>query len=162
MSKTHFMKFINHDYLGSHDLADGNGGYVEVTATFERISNEKLHNGNGELNDCTILHFAECKPIIVRTKKKLRSFEKLFGSPWIEDWVGKQVTLYVTKERCFGEMMDVVRWKSPVPKPKPALDDGRFQKALAAIAEGKTTADKVRNDFQLTKAQEDALSNLPS
>ena len=156
------MKFLNPDYLGSHDLADGEGGYIEITATFKRISNENIHNGKGEENELAVLHFHECKPLIVGSKKKMRSFQKLFGSQWVEEWIGKQVTLHVVKERHFGEMMDVVRWKAATPKPKPALDEARFKKAIEAISEGKTTAAKVRADFQLTKPQDNELSKLPT
>lgn len=157
--KTHFKKLRNPNFVGSWDLADKDGNYQDKVVTIQSVSKETVHNGKGGSEDCTVIKFKEVKPMVANSTN-LRMIAKLCGSPYIEDWVGKQICLTVQKVKAFGEVHDAIRVKAAVsaPKPKPTLTEERFQAALNAREEGKTTNEQIRAGFTLTKEQDERLS----
>ena len=156
--KTHFKKLRNPNYVGSWDLADSEGNYHDKVVTITKVVTEAVHDGKGGTEDCTVVYFAETKPMVANSTN-LRTIAKLCQSPYIEDWTGKQISLTVQKVRAFGEIHDAIRVKAATiqPKPKPTLTDERFAAALEAIKAGKTTAADIRSKFTLTPAQDGQL-----
>ena len=45
-----------------------------------------------------------------------KAIAKALGSPFVEDWTGKSITLYVIKIRAFGENMEALRVRDTAPK----------------------------------------------
>lgn len=160
--KTHFRKLQNPNYVGSWDLADDNGKYHEKQVTIESVKKETVHDGRGGSEECTVVYLKETKPMVANSTN-LRSIARICGSPYIEDWGGHQINLFVTQVKAFGEMHDAIRVKKPTPtkaKPDNTLTPQRFKDALKAIEDGKTTADKVRNSFTLTPEQDAELKSI--
>lgn len=157
--KTHFKKLRNANFVGSWDLSDANGNYQDKIVTIQSVSKEIVHDGKGGSEECTVIKFKEVKPMVANSTN-LRMISKLCASPYIEDWVGKQICLTVQKVKAFGEVHDAIRVKAAVsaPKPKPTLTEERFQAALNAREEGKTTNEQIRAGFTLTKEQDERLS----
>jgi hypothetical protein len=48
---------------------------------------------------------------MILNKENMKVITKVAGSPYIEQWVGKELILYVTKVAAFGSMVDAVRVK---------------------------------------------------
>jgi hypothetical protein len=78
------------------------------------------------------------KPFILnRTNQK--SIERLTGSPYIEDWRDKDITLFATKTKVAKEVVECLRIRPTVtqrPKEKPLLSAPRFKEALERIKTG--------------------------
>jgi len=113
MSKTHWKKLTNPNYLGSYAFQPGE----EKTVTIKEVKREIVQNQNGK-EDCTVAYFVEdVKPLILN-KTNCDMIAKVWGTPYIEDWSGKKITLKVKKISAFGEMVDAVR----VSKDRPVDD----------------------------------------
>lgn len=104
MSKTHWKKWNNPDYLGSYAFQPGE----EKTVTIKEVKREMVQNQSGK-EECTVAHFVEdVKPLILNTTN-CKTISKVWGSPYVEDWAGRKITLKVKKISAFGEMVDAVR-----------------------------------------------------
>lgn len=104
MNKTHWKKWNNPDYLGSYAFQPGE----EKTVTIKEVKREMVQNQSGK-EECTVAHFVEdVKPLILNTTN-CKTISKVWGSPYVEDWAGRKITLKVKKISAFGEMVDAVR-----------------------------------------------------
>ena len=116
MSKTHWRAIAGKEYLIGEEL-DGK----EVTLTIKEVVQEELQNQKGK----------EIKPVasFVGTDRKLvlnvtnmKAIAKVLGTPYIDDWAGKQITLKPVKGRFFGEDQTVVRIKQDYSNIKPITE----------------------------------------
>ena len=107
MAQTHWKRLQNPDYLGVYAINQGE----EPIVTIAKITREMITGENGKKEEETVAHFKEgVKPLILNVTNQ-KAISKLFGTPYIEEWVGKRIQLYVKKEKAFGEVMDVLRVK---------------------------------------------------
>jgi hypothetical protein len=136
--KTHFKKLRNPNYLGSWDLTDDNGKVTPRTFTISGVKKEMLHDGKGGQEECVVVMFKESKPMVANSTN-LKAIAKVVGSPYVEDWIGQQITLTVRKVSAFGEVHDAIRvdTKPPV-KQKPQLVPGSpvWEKAVEYLRGG--------------------------
>lgn len=117
MEKTHWKKQFNYDYLGSYSLADGK----EVVLTMAATKKELVTGGDGKKQECFICYFKEkadwIKPMILN-RTNCKTIEKMYGTPYIEDWAGKQITIYIQSGiKAFGDVVDALRIRKEKPKP---------------------------------------------
>ena len=157
--KTHFKKLRNPNYVGSWDLTDTDGNFIEKVVTITAVKKEMVHDGKGGQEECTIVHLKETKPMVANSTN-LRTIARLCQSPYIEDWAGKQIALFVQKVRAFGEVHDAIRIKaaSAAKIVKPTLTPERFNDALEAIKNGKITKDYLTKTYTLTNEQLQSIS----
>lgn len=153
--KTHWKKNFNYNYLGSYSLDEGQ----EVTLTITGVKKELVQSGNGEKESCTVATFKEKvnkenKPMILN-KTNCKIIEKLYGTPYIELWAGKQVTIYVDPNiKAFGETVEALRIKQIVPvKTKPELTPNHknWDKAKEAVSVGDADFDSISRHWTITK-----------
>lgn len=116
-SKTHWKQNYNYDYLGSYSLPGGN----EVTLTMASTRKEFITGTSGKKEEAFVCRFKEThdwvKPMILN-KTNCKTIEKMYGTPYIEDWVGKQITIYIQKGvKAFGDVVDALRIRKEKPKP---------------------------------------------
>lgn len=131
MSKTHWKKLTNPNYLGSYAFQPGE----EKTVTIKEVKRDIVQNQNGK-EECTVAYFVEdVKPLILN-KTNADAIAKAWGTPYIEDWGGKKITLKVKRVSAFGEMIDAVR----VSKDRPTDTEYKCEVCnnLIAPAAGKT------------------------
>ena len=112
MNKTHWKKLNNPDYLGSYAFQPGE----EKTVTIKEVRRETVFNpSSSSKEECTVAYFSEdVKPLILNTTN-CKTIAKVWGTPYIEDWTGRKITLKVRKISAFGEMVDAVRVSSERP-----------------------------------------------
>lgn len=104
--KTHFRKLFNPLYLGSHDLEPSK----EYSLTIAKIEKDIEVIGEGGKKQLKpIIHFENAKKPMILNSVNSKMIAKVLGSKYIEDWIGKKVTIKVVQERSFGEVMDVIR-----------------------------------------------------
>lgn len=154
-TKTHWKKLVDPRYIGAYALPNGD----DITVTIERVQLENITMMGGKKEDHTICHLKGQKPMILNVTNS-KSIHKLYG-PFIEDWAGKQITLFASTAKMGGELVECLRIRPSVMVKKPkGLADTRFKAALEGIKAGTYTAEKLRAAAVLTDAQEEALKEL--
>lgn len=146
MTRTHINTLVESDYLGQWDLIDPNSGKTrEVTVEIEGVrkyqpevrKKKRMPDGSYKLEPN--------KRIEIRFKGKRKSWlagavsrktiRAMYGN-YLEDWIGKKLTLYVDFDVMFGsEKTGGLRVRPMVPK-------------------GEATADPLDNPVDAAKAEQ--------
>jgi hypothetical protein len=154
-TKTHYKRLQHPDYLGAYALEPGQ----ELILTIREVKNEIVTGSDGKKDECVVAYFKEegIKPMIMNSTN-LKTIHKVYKTPYIEEWSGKQIQVYSTPVKAFGEMHEALRIRPMVPKQsKPKIAD--IDKAKAAIKEGKITLEQVLQKYDVTPEQEKELTN---
>lgn len=114
---THFKKLMNPDYIGAYAFEPGE----EKTLTIANVRSESVMGADGKKEDCIVCHFKEpgVKPMILNATN-CKTIAKLYKTPYIENWAGKQIIVRVQQVRAFGDVVDALRIKPELPAAKPA------------------------------------------
>lgn len=159
MSKelTHWRKLQNPNYIGSYAFQPEE----EKDLTISRSTYEQVTNSDGKKEECHVIYFEEknIKPLIVNVTNA-SMISKVVGSPYVENWIGKRITLYVANIRAFGEDMEAVRVRPRAPKAnKPVLDEKYkgWGQALQAVKNGESTVSFLQEHYSFTAASKKAL-----
>lgn len=116
MTKTHWRQIKQTDYLGGHDLSDGQGGFKDIVVTIKKAQKKKVADIHGDTTDELVLEFADgTKPMIMNVTNS-RVLTKLLKTAYIEDWAGKEIQIGTEKVKAFGEMHDALRIRPYLPK----------------------------------------------
>ena len=95
----HWKSTCNTKYLGAYALDDGK----DMIVTIDDVKQETITGAKGEKEDCVVLYFkGDIKPMILN-KTNMKAIAKVCGSPYIDDWVGKNIQLYGEMVSAFGE-----------------------------------------------------------
>ena len=108
---THWKKLTNPHYVGAHDLQPGQ----ELTVVIESVSNEvvKMFDGKDVKEEtCIVANLKGAKKPLILNKTNCKIISNNTGTPYIEDWVGKTITIYAAKVRAFGQMTEAIRVKN--------------------------------------------------
>ena len=140
-------------YIGSWDL-EVNGKYEPKVVTIEKVYQDVMVGEMGK-EDKVFIKLKEFQKSMVANRTNFKRLETFFQSFNFNDYVGKEIVLGVEKVKSPQGMTDALRFSTrPLPKKeKPSITLDRFAKALQAIADGKTTAEKLIADFNLTPEQ---------
>lgn len=148
MSKTHWKSLINPDYIGAYSLGDAG----DLTVTIDYVQTEEITSTGGKKEHCTVAHLVGNKPMILNVTNS-KSIGKLYGN-FIEDWAGKQITLYATTTKMAGEVVECLRVRPKVVvQEKRTITDKGLTRALAAIKAGTYNTVQLNEEYQLTQAQ---------
>ncbi len=143
-NKTHWKKWTNPDYLGAYAFQPGE----EKTVTIREVKREMVFNPSGSgKEECTVAYFEEgIKPLILNVTN-CKTITKVWGTPFVEDWAGRRITLKVKKISAFGEMVDAVRVSPERPEEEPIICEkcgkriepvaGRSARAIASATKTK-------------------------
>jgi hypothetical protein len=157
MSKTHWKSLINPDYLGAYSLGD----LGELTVTIDYVQTEEITGSQGKKEYCTVARMVGEKPMILNVTNS-KSIGKLYG-PFIEDWVGKQITLYTTTTKMAGEVVECLRIRPKVTKiERRAITDKGLARAIAAIKDGTFTTVQLHQEYALTEEQQSTVTEALS
>lgn len=154
--KTHWKKLTNPDYLGAYDFQPDEERIVQIAS----VSREMVTGPDGKKEECTVAKLKGSKPMILNSTNS-KSITQALGTPYIEDWAGKNITIFTQKVRAFGETVDALRIKSTAPViKKPALTPSheKWEGAKKAIKAGNITIDQIKEKFELSKENEAKLS----
>ena len=154
--KTHWKLLQNPDYVGAYWLPPGE----DVTVTIDYVVREVITGTGGKHEECTVAHMRDgVKPFILNVTNS-KSIAKLYG-PFIEDWAGKQITLFASTAKLSGETVECLRIRPKVAvRTVPPINDERFDKAMQSIQAGQYTTEKMRHSFMLTPEQDAKIKEL--
>lgn len=112
-TKTHFKKLFNPDYLGAYALDPGK----DLILTIKQVKVEKITNCDGRKEDAPVMRFEErgIKPMILNSTNS-KTIKKIYETPYLEDWVGRKIQIFVEQIRAFGEDMEALRIRPFIPK----------------------------------------------
>lgn len=123
---THWKKLSNPDYLGSYAFEKGQ----EMTLTIASVKEEAVTGADGKKEDCIVAHFREnVKPMILNATN-CKAITKLYKTPYIEEWTGKQIIVRVQQVKAFGDLVDALRIKPEIPTKAPEFKCGECGKVL--------------------------------
>lgn len=126
--KHHWKNYTNTDYIGAYSL---NG--ADLTVKIKKVAQEQVTGQNGKKEMCLVAHLEGQKPMILN-RTNAKTISRLYGSPFVEDWVGKLITLYPTTTSVGGETVECLRIRQTVPQQ--AKKD--YSKQIQALRECKT------------------------
>jgi hypothetical protein len=105
---THWKKLTNPNYIGSHDFQPGQ----ELKVTIDKVVQEKVKGMDGKDKDCIVAYIVGAKKPLILNKTNCKIISRLHDTPYIEEWQGKVITLYVAKVSAFGDNVDAIRVKA--------------------------------------------------
>ena len=110
---THWKKLENPDYLGAYALVPGQDLVVQIKS----VGQEDVYNpsSNGK-ESCTVVHFVDksIKPMILNVTN-CKTISKIYDTPYIEQWSGKYISIYIAKVKAFGEVVEALRIRPKAP-----------------------------------------------
>lgn len=158
MTQTHWKKLHNPDYLGAWSITPNE----DLIATIKTVGLEMVTGTDGKKEELTVVHFMEdIKPMILNVTNS-KTIAKVHQTPYIEEWAGKQIQLYSTPVKAFGETVEALRVR---PK-KPTTTKEEFNpshpswaKAIKSLKEGRVSIAGIRKKYNLSDANEQLLMN---
>lgn len=121
---THWKKLTNPDYLGAYALQPGQ----ELIVTIKSVANEVVTGTDGKKETCSVMRFEEdVKPLVLNATNS-KTITKLLKTPYIEQWKGRKIQLYVENGiKAFGDIVDAIRVRPflPVDKELKCADCGK-------------------------------------
>lgn len=106
----HWKNFIDKDYLGSHNLEQGEEMLLTI-ARFEGEENIKTKDGEKVK---MVLYFNENVQKMILNITNANTLTSLYSSH-PEDWVGKKVSVHSVKVKAFGSTVDALRIRDIIP-----------------------------------------------
>lgn len=116
---THWKKLTNPDFLGAYALEPGE----DKTLTIARASKESFIGTAGKKDEGIVIHWKENEKPMICNVTNAKTVEKVTGSPYIEDWAGKKITLYIAEVSAFGETVDALRVRPFPPREEIFCED---------------------------------------
>tara|TARA_R110002020_G_scaffold59128_2_gene161536 strand:- start:232 stop:723 length:492 start_codon:yes stop_codon:yes gene_type:complete len=156
-NKTHWRKFLNTAFLNGDEIPK-EGVVVtiigfEATEVYSQASKSKQEEGT--------LSFKELEKPMILTNRKAKQISAVVGSSFMEDWIGKTVTLFPVNEKHFGQVMPVINIKAGEhTKQVFNTKSPGWAKAEAAIKNGSTTIANIEKHYKLTDATKKILTDL--
>ena len=157
MSKTHWKKLHNPDYLGAYALDPGK----DLIATIREVKQENVTGPDGKKEECSVMHFRESsiKPMILNVTNS-RTIERIAQSPYIEDWAGHKIQIYIESVKAFGDVVDALRIRPKAPAAQKQIlnkDHPKWAAAVKSLSEGNTTIEAIKKTCELSAEDEAAL-----
>lgn len=118
--KTHMNDLLPKPYLRPTDLHGR-----EVSITIKSWGTQEFYDQEtrGQVEK-GVIYFEKTEKYLIVNKTQLDQISKAVGSEYLEDWVGKKITLFATQVQAFGKMEDAIRIKKYVAPTAPAAGNG--------------------------------------
>lgn len=112
VKRNHWKKLTNPDYIGAYDFDEKE----ERTLTIKSVANETVTGPDGKKDTCIVIRWTEQQKPMICNNTNAKMISKVLGTPYIEEWIGKKVTLYVQSGiKAFGAVVDAIRIKDANP-----------------------------------------------
>lgn len=103
--KTHWKKNFNYDYLGAYSLPEGK----DIVVTIKSIKKEKITGTGGKKEECTVCYFNDSDKPMILNKTNCKIISKVYGTPYMEEWVGLKIQLFSAKVDAWGDTTEALR-----------------------------------------------------
>jgi hypothetical protein len=148
--KTHWKVLVNPNYIGAYMVQS------DLTVRITSVVREVVKGENGKSEECTVAHLEGTKPLILnRTNSK--TITRIYGTPFIEDWVGKWITLFPTTTKVAGETVECLRIRPTKPVQGGTVKPVDYTNQIATLR-GCTTLENLQFEYTaLDRAAQAAL-----
>jgi hypothetical protein len=158
-TRTHWRKLTNPKFLGTYSLAEGQ----ELVLTIKEVKMEITESARGK-EESAICYFKEnVKPMFLNVTNS-KTLEKMYGSPMVELWEGRKLTVYSAPTKVKGVATTGLRIRTIEPKEHVKqvfnTQSPGWEKAEAAIKSGSTTVANIEKHYTLTDATKKILNDL--
>ena len=154
-TKTHWKQLKNPNYLGAYSLPDGKDLIIEIIS----VSKEFVKGENGKEDECTVAKIKDNKPMILNVTN-CKMLERLFETPFIEEWSGRRFTIYAAKVIVKGEPIECLRIRDKKPeqaKVKLTPIHPNWNKAIRALQSGSFTIESLKLKYELDEANQELI-----
>ena len=118
---THWKKLTNPDYLGAYALTPGE----DLVVTIKHVTQADVVGNGGKKEKKTVVVFEEKVKPMVLNRTNSKTITKLFGTPYIEQWGGKKIQIYIEHDiQAFGEIVEGIRVRPFLPKEDKPICEG--------------------------------------
>lgn len=150
-TKTHWKILVNPLYIGAYMVQS------DLTVKITKVVREIVKGENGKSEECTVAYLEGTKPLILN-RTNAKTITKLYNTPYIEEWVGKYITIYPTTTKVAGEVVECLRIRSTVPTGTATSKKPVDYSNQIATLRGCTTLDNLKFEYSvLDKAAQTAL-----
>ena len=90
---------------------------------------------------------------MILNKINSKTIEKVYDTPYIEDWIGKKVQIGIEHNvKAFGDVVDALRIRKLIPKGREQMDvtHPKFADAIEKIKAGTAKLEAVEKFYELT------------
>ncbi len=108
---THWKQEFNYDYLGSYSLLPNE----EKILTIKETKKVKVKGADGKDQDCTVAFFIENEKPMILNKTNCKMIQKIYGTPYMEQWKGIRIVIVSSQVKAFGEIVEALRIKNVNP-----------------------------------------------
>jgi DNA polymerase III delta subunit len=102
--RTMWKKLFDYRFISAEELEK------DITVTIEAIEQDEAFNGR-EKEQVTVLKFKGAKKGMILNKTNAKTISSILKSPYIEDWIGQQITLTTKQVSAFGTQVEAIRVK---------------------------------------------------
>lgn len=157
----HWKNFQDKDYLGSHNLEEGE----EMLLTIAKFEGEEMvQKPEGVKEAMMVLYFKEEVPKMILNVTNATTIGNLYGlHP--ENWIGKQIQIYTVTGKFFGKLQQALRIRDFIPKI--SVDASAWEEKLkvaSTLSELKVIwagfPISVRNDPNMVSIKDDLKTKL--
>lgn len=150
---THWKKNFNPNYLGAYSFEKGE---IKIL-TIASVKLEQVLNAKGQSEECTVAHFVQQEKPMILNRTNCKAITTAYATPYLEEWVGKDIEIYVARVQAFKESVDALRVKPYVPRVK------REKKVTPEEAEKRLTAKlaTIQTDEELTDFEKSITNMKP-
>ena len=96
--KTHWKKLHNPNYFGCYCFK----GDEDIILTVKNVEKELVKDDKGRDSECMIIHFTEDVKPFICNKTNAKMIEKLYKTPYVEEWGGHKLQFYADRNVRFG------------------------------------------------------------
>lgn len=150
---THWKKLTNPDYLGSYSLDPGQ----ELTLTIRNVVRENVTGPDGRKEECTVVHFKEKQKPMILNVTNAKTIQSIYGTPYIEDWVNKKITIKSEKIKAFGDYVDALRIKKTVTLENLNPNHPKWNGAVEAVKNGTVNIESIKKSYELSTENQKLL-----
>jgi len=108
---THWKQNFDYKFTGAYELQPNE----EKIVTIQKTCKEEVNSTDGTKKMCLVAYFTDSPKPMVLNKTNCKTIEKMY-SPFVENWVGKKITVFSAKVKAFGETVDALRIRPTAPK----------------------------------------------
>lgn len=146
-TKTHWKTIVPNDYTGAYAMPpDGS----DIVLTIVAVRQEKVPGADGKKQDCIVLHFKEDSKPMILNRTNAKTITKLYNSPYVEVWLGKQIQIYTATVKAYGDTTVGLRIRDY----KPVDKSLNVSNAIYILGQTKTLAELQDNYLHLSKAEQ--------
>lgn len=111
--KTHWKTLTNPNYLGGYSIPEGK----DIIVTIDYVCREEIVGAKGKKEFEVVAHLKDGVLPFILNKTNMKTIQKLYKSPYIEDWGGRAIQIYFDPTVKFGgETLGGLRIRQTVPQ----------------------------------------------